>query len=278
MKKTRIFWVIFLGMLALSVSIEPNSRLGFAASSAIGPQASSPIFSCFGNKNQPPAPPADTTPPETTITSYPSNPTNQVTATFEFTCNEGSCTYDCQIDSGGWISCASPIIYSGLFEGDHTFEVKAWDGSGNVDLTPAIYSWAILTPWAKSYGGTVAEFPSFIQPTSDGGYIVAASTNSFGAGSYDSWVLKLNSDGTVAWQKTYSGTSDDYAYSIQQTTDGGYIAAGLTQSFGAGYYDFWVLKLNSDGTVNWQKAYGGTGSESAYSIQQTSDGGYIVAG
>ncbi len=75
----------------------------------------------------------------------------------------------------------------------------------------------------------------------------------------DIWVLKLNTDGSVAWQKTYGGSGDDEAYSIQQTSDGGYIVAGDTDSFGAGTADVWVLKLDSDGTVAWQKTYGGTG-------------------
>ena len=132
--------------------------------------------------------------------------------------------------------------------------------------------------WQKRYGGADSDWASSIQQTSDGGYIVAGYTFSFGAGDWDFWVLKLNSDGTVAWQKRYGGANRDWAYSIQQTTDGGYIVAGYTESFGASGWDFWVLKLNSDGTVAWQKAYSGAGDEQANSIRQTTDGGYIVAG
>jgi uncharacterized delta-60 repeat protein len=132
--------------------------------------------------------------------------------------------------------------------------------------------------WAKSYGGSSGESATFIQQTADGGYIVAGYTTSFGAGSSDFWVLKLASDGTVSWQKAYGGSSEDKASSIQQTADGGYIVAGHTQSFGAGSSDFWVLKLTSDGTVSWQKAYGSSSEDTASSIQQTTDGGYIVAG
>jgi hypothetical protein len=102
---------------------------------------------------------------------------------------------------------------------------------------------------------------------------VAGTTRSSTHG-YDAWVLKLNSDGTVAWQKSYGDGGTQYAYSIQQTSDGGYIV-GVG---GAGVSDFWVLKLNSDGTVFWQKTYGGADYDWAHSIQQTSDGGYIVAG
>jgi uncharacterized delta-60 repeat protein len=131
--------------------------------------------------------------------------------------------------------------------------------------------------WQKRYGGADNDEANSIQQTSDGGYIVAGHTGSFGAGDGDFWVLKLKSDGTVSWQKRYGAEYDD-AYSIQQTSDGGYIVAGYTRPFGAGIYDFWVLKLKSDGTVSWQKTYGSAGDDFAYSIQQTTDGGYIVAG
>ena len=132
--------------------------------------------------------------------------------------------------------------------------------------------------WANTYGGSSDDYTYSIQQTSDGGYIVAGYTNSFGAGGTDVWVLKLDANGNVQWQKTYGGSSDDYAYSIQQTSDGGYIVAGYTESFGAGYADVWVLKLDANGNVQWQKTYGGSGWDEAYSIQRTLDGGYIVAG
>ena len=76
----------------------------------------------------------------------------------------------------------------------------------------------------------------------------------------------------------YDGDGSDYGRSIQQTLDGGFIVAGYTSSFGAGSDDFWLLKLSKIGEVIWQKTYGGSGKDSAYSIQQTSDEGFIVAG
>ncbi|MEK7368685.1 MAG: hypothetical protein AABZ62_03385 [Planctomycetota bacterium] len=93
----------------------------------------------------------------------------------------------------------------------------------------------------------------------------------------DFWVLKLRADGSIDWQKRYGGDYWQNADSIQQTSDGGYVVAGWTTSFGRGF-DAWVLKLTPDGSVEWQKTYGGGGSDDANSIQQTSDGGYIVAG
>ena len=132
--------------------------------------------------------------------------------------------------------------------------------------------------WQKTFGGSDYDVAHSIQQTTDGGYIVAGYTSSFGAGSRDVYILKLNSDGSLAWQKTFGGSNYDVAHSIQQTTDGGYIVAGYTDSFGAGYNDVYVLKLNSDGSLAWQKTYGGSNYDEAYSIQQTTDGGYIVAG
>jgi uncharacterized delta-60 repeat protein len=151
-------------------------------------------------------------------------------------------------------------------------------GAGGGDFWVLKLNSAGIISWEKTYGGRDYEGAESIQQTSDDGYIVAGVTHSFGAGNYDFWVLKLNSDGTVSWQKTFGGTDYDWANSIQQTTDGGYILAGYAQSFGVGLYDFWVLKLNSDGTLFWQKRYGGAFWDEASSIQQTSDGGYIVAG
>jgi len=145
-------------------------------------------------------------------------------------------------------------------------------------------TWAqIYCYWAASYGGKESEYAytSSIQQTSDGGYVVAGETESFGAGDWDIWILKLDEDGTIQWQKTYGGQSHDEASSIQQTSDGGYVVTGQTLSFGAGLSSVWVLKLREDGTIQWQKTFGGPewwASEGAWSIQQTSDGGYIVAG
>jgi uncharacterized delta-60 repeat protein len=134
--------------------------------------------------------------------------------------------------------------------------------------------------WAQTYGGTGNDVANSVVQTSDGGYIVAGYTNSFGGvSSYDAWIVKLNATGGIVWQKTYGGKNSEIAHSIQQTSDGGYIVAGSTTSFGAGGVDAWIFRLNSTGGIIWQKTYGGTGTpDLANSIQQTSDGGFIVAG
>jgi uncharacterized delta-60 repeat protein len=132
--------------------------------------------------------------------------------------------------------------------------------------------------WARTYGGVSIDEAWSIQQTTDGGYVVAGVTQSFGAGGEDFWVLKLDASGYIQWQKTFGGASVDEARSIQQTTDGSYVVAGQTLSFGEGSFDYWVLKLYPDGTIDWKNTYGGASWDEARSIQQTTDDGFIVAG
>ena len=156
--------------------------------------------------------------------------------------------------------------------------------AGTTGVYPNADVWILkLSPagdieWQKSFGGPNYDEGLAIQQTSDGGYIVVCNTSSFGAGIGDAWILKLSSSGGLQWQKTYGGPQYEYALTIQQTTDGGYIVGGLTQSFGAGGSDIWVLKLDSLGSVVWQKAFGTNLQDYASALQQTTDGGYIVAG
>lgn len=132
--------------------------------------------------------------------------------------------------------------------------------------------------WAAVYGGAGAEEMEGVWPTADGGFIIAGSTDSYGDENGDAWIVKLHADGAVAWQKTYGGAGDDYAIDIKQTADGGYIVAGWTSSFGVSQEDFWVFRLDAVGNMQWGKTYGGAGSEQAWSVDLTRDGGYVVAG
>jgi hypothetical protein len=142
----------------------------------------------------------------------------------------------------------------------------------------------------KCLGGSGSDNISCVQQTSDGGYIVAGSSNSINGGiegnhgSSDIWVVKLKGSGKREWQKCLGGSSYESATSIQQTSDGGYIVAGFTSSNDGditgnhGLTDAWVVKLDDSGNLNWQKCLGGTDEDRAHSIQETSDGGYILAG
>ena len=134
--------------------------------------------------------------------------------------------------------------------------------------------------WQKTYGGTGWDSSSAdpIEQTTDGGYVLTGRTSSFGAGGFDIWVLKLDADGAIQWQKTYGGYADDEAHAIRQTADGGYAVAGFTRSFGAGGLDVWVLKLDASGAVQWQETLGGRDGDRCWSVCATSDGGCIIAG
>jgi nitrous oxidase accessory protein NosD len=134
--------------------------------------------------------------------------------------------------------------------------------------------------WVGTYGGgggPTDNAYSLVQ-TSDAGYVIAGYTYSSGAGSSDFCLIRTDSLGKQIWFKTYGGVNDDQAHSMVETTDGGYLLAGYTNSFGAGGYDFWLVKTDSLGNMQWNQTYGGANDDVAYSVIQTSDGGYAVAG
>ena len=132
--------------------------------------------------------------------------------------------------------------------------------------------------WVKLYGGALDDEAAAIVQTGDGGYAIAGTTYSFGAGSADFWLIKTDSTGNVEWNQTYGGAGKDFAYSMVQTSDGGYALAGETYSFGAGDSDFWLVKVDSSGSIQWNRTYGEPTADGANSIIQTSDGGYALAG
>jgi hypothetical protein len=131
--------------------------------------------------------------------------------------------------------------------------------------------------WQHAYGGLGADYAISIAKTSDNGFIVAGWTDSFGAGGNDAWVLRLNNTGGVIWQKAYGGKGDYVAFSVGQTSDGGFIVAGSTNSSGAGGRDAGLFKLTSTGNIVWQKTYGGPRDDYAVSAEQTTDGGFVFA-
>jgi hypothetical protein len=132
--------------------------------------------------------------------------------------------------------------------------------------------------WARTFGGPGGEHGRSVQQTTDSGYIVAGYTSSFGKGGCDVYLIKVSASGETLWTRTYGGTNDDAGKSAQQTADGGYVIAGVTYSFGAGYADVYLIKTDAQGDTLWTRTYGGPGADEAWQVQQTADGGYVIAG
>jgi Cys-rich repeat protein len=199
----------------------------------------------------------DLTPPDTTITSNPSDPSNSGSATFGFTCNEGSCTYECQIDGGGYSSCTSPKTYTGLTNGSHTFEVRAIDLAGNSDPTPATYIWliSIICPeqviffdnMESGTGNWIPDTPwGLISPGYSGSYAWTDSP----AGNYSVNIDKslksiaINIPSDLCWQ---SGQSE--------------VVLSFMHKYFIGAGDTIYVDVSSDG-VNWTTKWSINGSAS----------------
>lgn len=198
------------------------------------------------------------------------------------------------IDATGFIQ---PTKDSGYVISGYTYSNNV-NVSGNHSTTTAdLWSLKIDSVgnivWQKCLGGTGNEWGAIIHQTNDGGYIVAGDSKSNNGdvsghhgslSTQDYWVVKLDTARNIQWQKSLGGTSDDVLNSIEQTNDGGYIIAGSSMSNNGdvtnnhGNNDYWIVKLDTSGNIQWQKCLGGTGDDQAMEIHQTSDGGYIVTG
>jgi hypothetical protein len=134
--------------------------------------------------------------------------------------------------------------------------------------------------WEKVFGGANNDRGQSVQQTNDGGYIIAGTTNSYGAGEYDMWLIKTDCNGSEEWNRTFGGPDSDIGYSAQQTMDGGYVINGETYSTDTdpGNWNMWLVKTDEVGIEQWNRTFGGTGDELCYSGQQTADGGYVLAG
>ncbi len=132
--------------------------------------------------------------------------------------------------------------------------------------------------WDKHFGGSMLDEGKYIHANKDGSYILMGDTESYGSGDSDIQVIKVNADGSLIWSKTYGGISKEVGKTIEQTTDGGYIICGNNRSKGAGGPDYWLIKTNSDGLIEWDKTYGNSRHEHGYQAKQTHDNGYIITG
>ena len=149
--------------------------------------------------------------------------------------------------------------------------------AGTVVLLALVACHRAARPDGRTYGGTADDFGYSVQLTSDGGYVIAGATASSGAGDKDVYLIKTDAQGNPQWTRTFGGAGDDEGNSVQLTSDGGYVIAGFTNSFGAGSNDAYLIRTNSLGDTLWTRTFGGTGDDKAGSVLVLADG-FAIAG
>jgi len=158
------------------------------------------------------------------------------------------------------------------------------DNSFLVKSARTVNLWLIKTDskgdpvWDRTFGGSGFDEGAAALETIDGNYIVSGYTTSYGAGGNDIWLIKTDSQGIELWDKTFGGSGEDVGFSVQETSDEGYIITGGTDSYGAGNKDVWLIKTDSNGTKEWDKTFGKSGFDEGTAVQETKDGGYIITG
>lgn len=173
------------------------------------------------------------------------------------------------------------LVFLGCKKDDDTLVID--------DTPPTAFSGEI--EWAKTFGGSREDDANSIIETPDGGYVVLGYTFSNDGDITDKtttdadfWVFKINTEGALQWSKTYGGSADDRATKIINTNDGGFAVIGYTRSTDGdvsqnnGFYDFWLLKLDASGNMQWEKTYGFSGNDQGQAVIQTTDGGYFLTG
>ena len=137
------------------------------------------------------------------------------------------------------------------------------------------------TLWTRTFGKEGDEFGWDVRITTDGGFIIAAQSSSRGQGEIDAELIKVDAEGNEEWSNSYGGDKIDRVFSVQQTTDGGYVAVGITYSFnsvGPNDRDGYLIKANPTGELEWHKTFGEDGYDVGHSITLTSEGGYLITG
>lgn len=159
-------------------------------------------------------------------------------------------------------------------------------GGKNMSLTTGGYTDVYLAKtdsggnllWSKFFGGFSYDYGNSVQQATDGGYIITGGFGSIGAGYNDVYLIKTDSIGNLLWSQTYRGSGYDSGNSVQQTTDGGYIISGVTDTFAILNCNVYLIKTDSNGNILWSKTFGSTSFDKPNSVQQTTDGGYIITG
>ncbi len=171
----------------------------------------------------------------------------------------------------------------------NNYNSNATEDDGSCEYDPSDFLGEI--EWIKTYGGSNDDDATSIVQANDGGFMVLGNTRSTdgditGKNSIDQdyWLLKLDSDGEKIWDRTYGGSEDEKAANIENTSDGGYIISGYTTSVdgdvseNAGFHDFWIVKIDGSGDIQWERSWGFEGDDRGFHVIQTSDGGFFAAG
>ncbi|MBL7812850.1 MAG: T9SS type A sorting domain-containing protein [Bacteroidetes bacterium] len=186
-----------------------------------------------------------------------------------------------QTTDGGYLAVGN----AGSNDGD------VYKNAGSEDAWIVKLNGAGDTLWSRVLGGTQLDFAMSAKQTLDGGYIVAVQSNSNNgdftggsSGNYDCWMIKYTPSGGLEWKKRFGGSGNDNPRDLLLTADSGYLVAGISSSKNGGVWgnhgssDYWLLRLNKTGDTVWSRCYGGSGNDQAFSIQQTTDNGYILLG
>lgn len=193
-------------------------------------------------------------------------------------------------NSIGTPSTESALSITKLYNNSFFIAGYSYAANGNPDVYISKLNSAGATEWQRSYGGSNVDICTQIIPTNDGGAIATGYTNStdgdvsFNHGSYDFWLIKLDSLGNIQWEKTFGGTADDRAYSLTQTSDSGFILGGSSTSADGdvlsnhSLMDFWILKCDNIGNIQWSKNVGGNGNDQCNSVFEDINGDYLVTG
>ena len=214
-----------------------------------------------------------------------------------------------KLNANGSISWSKTFGYTGadfgttlLQTADNSYlitgvlDVTASGGQGNSQRHAGGDIWAIKLSengelqWSKYFGGSFTDTPFGVVETEDHNFIIAGSSDSGDVdisnnnGSYDFWVLKIASNGSLLWERSFGGSEIDEGRAITTTNDGNFIIVGDTRSADKdvsnnnGAADVWIIKMNTDGNLIWEKTIGGTSFDVARSVSKTQDGGFIISG
>jgi len=132
--------------------------------------------------------------------------------------------------------------------------------------------------WSNTFGGSLNDNGHSVISTNDAGFAITGMTRSLGDSNGDMWLIKVNANGQMEWERTYGGDYTEYGRTIQQTVDGGYIIIGQTESFALGYNDAYLIKTDAQGNEMWSQTFGGQGTDQGRQVVSTLDEGYLISG